>query len=196
MTFLIVETRCSLSPGIDALRAVAGVKIHVELQAGVGFQHRHAVFFGRAGIDRRFVNDDVALLQNLADGRRRLDQRREVGALVLVDRRRHGDDIDVAVGEIGEIGGVMQPRRLAQFFVADFERRVMAGFERGDARGVDVETNDLAMLAKFHGQRQADVAEADDGEFDVRNFVDEAHTGVSTPRFCLKSVSSDFWARK
>ena len=53
---------------------------------------------------------------------------------MLVDRRRHGDDVDVAVGEIGEIGRVMQSRRLAQFFVADFERGVMAGFERGDAR--------------------------------------------------------------
>ena len=83
---------------------------------------------------------------------------------MLVDRRRNGDDVDVAGGEIGEIGRVMQPGRLAQLFVADFERRVMPGFERGDARRVDVETNDLAMLAEFHSERQTDIAKPDDSE--------------------------------
>ena len=48
---------------------------------------------------------------------------------------------------------------MAQFLAADFERGVVANLERGDARGVEVETNDLAMLAKFRGQRLADVAE-------------------------------------
>jgi hypothetical protein len=170
---------------VDALRAVAGVKIDVEFKAGNGFQHRHAVFLGGARVDRRFVNDDVALLQNLPEGSRRLDQRREVGALVFVDRRRHGDDIDVARGEIGEIGRVTQPRGFAQFFVADFKRRVMAGFERGDARRVDVEPNDLAMLAELHRQWQTDVTQTDDAEFDVRNILDHAHGRGSIPRMRL-----------
>ena len=57
----------------------------------------------------------------------------------------------------------------------------MAGFERGDARRVDVETNDLAMLAKFHGQRQADVTQANDSELDVRNIVHHAHKSWVIP---------------
>ena len=92
---------------VDAFGAVAGVKIDVELQAGPGFQHRHAVFFGRARDRPSIHKRRCRPLQNLADGCRRLEQWREVGALMLVDRCRHGDDVDVARREIGEIGRVM-----------------------------------------------------------------------------------------
>jgi hypothetical protein len=41
----------------------------------------------------------------------------------------------------------------------------VAGFELGNAVRLDVEANDGEDLAEFDGQRQADVAEADDGDF-------------------------------
>ena len=40
----------------------------------------------------------------------------------------------------------------------------MACLQLGDALGVDVEAEHGALFAEFHGQGQADVAEADDGE--------------------------------
>ena len=48
--------------GVDAFGTIAGEKIDVEFQAGNLFQNRDAIFFRRAGIDRRFVNDNIALL--------------------------------------------------------------------------------------------------------------------------------------
>ena len=67
VNFLIVATRCSLSPGLMRSGTVAGKKIDIEFQAGTLFEHRNAIFFRRAGIHGRFVDDDIALLQGLAD---------------------------------------------------------------------------------------------------------------------------------
>ena len=53
---------------VDALRAVAGEEVLVELQARDALEDRHADLFGAAGIDGGFVDHDVALLQHLADG--------------------------------------------------------------------------------------------------------------------------------
>ena len=125
------------------------------------------------GYTVEFVNDDVVLLENLPDGLRSLDQWREVGALVLVDGRGHGDDEDVAVGEIGEIVGETQVGGAAQFFVADFERCVVAGLERGDARRVDVEADDGKAFAKFDRQWQANVAQAHDGNVDMGRVLND-----------------------
>ena len=82
---------------VDALGAVAGVEVDVELEAGELFEDRDAVFFGGAGVHRGFVDDDVALLEHLADGLGGLDQRGEVGLLVLVDGGGDGDDEAVVV---------------------------------------------------------------------------------------------------
>ena len=46
----------------------------------------------------------------------------------------------------------------------------------------------FAMLAELHGQWQAHVTEADDGEFDVRNIFQDAHEIESTRR--RKSAAS------
>ena len=157
--------------GVDAFGTVARKKIDVEFQAGTLFEHRNAIFFRRAGIHGRFVDDDIALLQGLADGLGRFNQRREIGALVLVYRRRHGDDEEVAIGEIGKFGREAQTVSFVQLFVADFQRRVATGFERFDAPRVDVKTNDRTFLTEFHGQRQADIAETDYRQFDFGEII-------------------------
>ena len=82
---------------VDALRAVTRVEILVELQAGEFFEDGNAVLFGGTRVDRRFVDDDIALLEYLADGFRGLDQRGEVRLVVLVDGRGHGDDEDSCI---------------------------------------------------------------------------------------------------
>ena len=49
--------------------------------------------------------------------------------------------------------------------------RVATGFERFDARRVDVKTNDRTFLTEFHGQRQADIAETDYRQFDFGEII-------------------------
>ncbi|MCY1414351.1 hypothetical protein D9M71_297980 [compost metagenome] len=156
-----------LVAGVDALGAVAGEEVDVELQAGGLFQYRHAVFLGGAGVDGGFIDDDVALLEHLADAFRGLDQRGEVGLVVLVDWGGHGDDEHVAGLQVVEVGAVAELGGLLEFFVTDFQGGVMAGLEGVDARLVDVKAHHGAVFAEFDGERQADVAETDDGEFDV-----------------------------
>jgi hypothetical protein len=51
-----------LVAGIDALRRIADLEIRSRLQPRCLFENGNAVVFNRAGIDRRFINDDVAFL--------------------------------------------------------------------------------------------------------------------------------------
>lgn len=156
---------------VDALRAVAGVEVLVELEAGELLEDRDAVFLSGAGVYRGFIDDDVALLQDLANGLGGLDQRGEIGALVLVDRRWDGDDEDIAGGEVLRIGGIAQALRLAHLFVRDFERAVVTRAQCVDTRPVDVEAENVALLGEFDCEWQADVAKADDGELDFRESI-------------------------
>jgi len=151
---------------VDALGAVAGVEVDVELEAGHLLQHRHAVFFGGTGVDGGFVNDDVALLEHLTDGLAGLDQGGEVGLLVLVDGGGDGDDVGIAGGQVLQAGRVAEAGGFGELFVRDFERGVVAAAQSVDAGLVDIEADNAALLGEFHGERQADVAQADDGEFD------------------------------
>ena len=81
---------------VDALRAVAGEEVAVELQARQRARGSARDLLGAARIDRGLEHDDVALLQHLAEQLARAHDRREVRPLVAVDRRRHGDDEDLA----------------------------------------------------------------------------------------------------
>ena len=51
-----------------------------------------------------------------------------------------------------------------QFFRGGLAGAVATGLEFGDAFGFDVKAAHRAVLAKFHGQGQADIAQADDGQ--------------------------------
>src|SRR4249919_1652713 len=66
---------------IYPLRAVADGKVDVEAQAGGFFQLRYAYLLGRSRIDRGFVDDDVAALQDAAERLAGTDQRAEIGPL-------------------------------------------------------------------------------------------------------------------
>ena len=149
--------------GVDALWAVAGKEVAVELEAGVLFEDGDADFFGGAGIDGGFVDDDGALAHDLADGFGGLDQRGEVRAIGLIDGGGDGDDEDVAGFEVIRLGGIAELRGGGEILGLDFAGAVMAGPEFIDARLLDVKADDGQDPAEFDGKRQADVAEADDG---------------------------------
>ena len=88
-----------LVAGIDALGRIADGEIAAGDEAGTRRQHRHAVFLDRAGIDRGFVDDDIALLQHATDGLRRRQHGAEIGPVRVVDRRRDGHDIEIRGGQ-------------------------------------------------------------------------------------------------
>ena len=103
--------RALLVAGVDALGRVADVEILQPFHAGVLLQDRDADLLGGAGIDGRFVDDDRAALHVLADRGAGADQRREIRDVRFVDRRRHGDDDEVGLRQIGGVGGDRQQRR-------------------------------------------------------------------------------------
>ena len=52
-----------LVAGVDALRRIAYVEIGANLEPRALLQDRRALLFDRAGIDGRFIDDDIALLE-------------------------------------------------------------------------------------------------------------------------------------
>ncbi len=98
---------------VDALGAVAGEEILVELETGLALENRNADLFGAARIHGGLVHHDVALLEHLADGLAGALERRQVGAVVPIDRRRDRDDEDAALAEILEAGGILELARCA-----------------------------------------------------------------------------------
>ena len=90
--------------GIDALGRIAEGEIASADEPGGAFEHRHAVFFGGAGIDRELVDHDVAPLERAADQFGRFQQQAQIGAKMLVDRRRDGDDKKIRRAQVVRIG--------------------------------------------------------------------------------------------
>ena len=76
-----------LVAGIDALGRISDREIDAGLQARDLLEDRNAFFLDRAGIDRRFVDDDIALLERAADRARCRNHRAEIGPIA---RRRSG----------------------------------------------------------------------------------------------------------
>ena len=154
-----------LVAGIDALGRIADMKIAAAGEAGCLLQHRQAILLDGAGIDRRLVDDDVALFQHAADGRRRGADSAEVGPAGAVDRRRHGDDIKVGAGQAGRLVLIGQ-RRLRKLGGFDLAGAVVAGAQFRHPLGVDVEADDgRTGTRKSDGHRQAHIAEADHRDF-------------------------------
>ncbi len=150
--------------GVDALGAVAAEEVLVELEAAGALELGHADFFGGAGVDGGFVDHHVAGLEGGADGLAGLDEGGQVGAIGRVDRGGHGDDEDLAAVELGRVVAVAQLAGGAQLVGAAFQRVVAPALQLGHAGGVDVEAQHGALFAEFDRQRQADVAQADNGQ--------------------------------
>lgn len=155
--------------GVDALRRIAEMEAFALFQAGDFSQHRAADFLRDTGKDRRFVDDDCARLQHLADGARGGDQRPQVRLAVLVDRRRHRDDEYRAIAKVFQAARQAQ-RSLAKAVWRNFPGRVPAIFQVFDPRVVDIETDDPGVfVGQGHGDRQADIAQPYHCNFSLTN---------------------------
>ena len=117
------------------------------------------------GIDGRLVDDDRAALHVLADGLAGADQRREVGLVRVVDRRRHGDDDEVGLARappdrrwrvscVAAISSAVDTSPVGSTMWRRFSMRFLR----------QVEADRRPLLAELDGQRQPDVAQADDGD--------------------------------
>ena len=178
-----------LVAGIDALGAVAGKEILVELQARDALEDRHADFLGAAGIDGRLEDDDVALLQHLADRLARPLDRRQVGSLVLVDRRRHRDDEDLQSARSSI--RVVKVSCFADAQLAPVTSSVLSWprLSSGDRARLDVETDGSEVLAELDGERQADIAETDDADLQAAA-VQPRGAFVAAKRYSLRTCES------
>lgn len=65
------------------------------------FKNRETLFFYRAGIYRRFIDDDIAPLEHLAHNRGGGQDGPEIGSSRTVNRCRHGYDIEIRFRETG-----------------------------------------------------------------------------------------------
>src|SRR3569623_1828296 len=146
---------------VDALGAVADEEGLIEFEARLALDDGHAVFLGAARVHGGFIHHHVVLLEGLDDRVARADERVQVRTAVAVARRRHGDDVEVAVFQGRHIGGHGEAGRGLQLVRLDLERAVAARVEFGDARLVDVEAHHRQLLAELHRERQPHVTQAD-----------------------------------
>ena len=137
------------------------------LQAG-GLEDRLDLFVGRAGIRGRLEDDELAGPQALCDLAGRIVHVREVGFAVLAEWRRHADQYRVAVADAVEVGGGREAAacdRGGDARRADVLDIRLAAREGLDLLRVEIEADDReACLFEDQGQRQPDVALADDAD--------------------------------
>ena len=79
------------------------MEIGAGLQAGAFLQNLAEIFVGRAGIGRGLQDDELSFLQIRADGFAGLQDVRNVGLAILVQRRGDTDDDRVDVFHAGEV---------------------------------------------------------------------------------------------
>lgn len=86
---------------------------------------------------------------------------------MLVDGRGHGNDVQVAAQQVCYLATEPQMAGRLQFCRLGLTRNVVAGLELGQAVLVDIKAHHAAQFAKRHRQRQANVAQANNGDFEV-----------------------------
>jgi hypothetical protein len=111
-----------------------------------------------------------------ADALRAFDQWREVGPVRIVDRCGHGHDQEFGRGQDGRIGRVREVGGGTHFIAAHFAGWVHEALVGRDLFGREIEAERAVLLAELDRQRQAHVAEADDGN---RGRIGVSH-GVSS----------------
>jgi hypothetical protein len=121
----------------------------------------------RARVDGRLVDHHVAALERAADRLGRSQQSVQVRPLGGIDRRRHGDDVEIGARQIGRVAGVGEAR-LGEIGRFDLAGAVAAGAQLVDAAAIDVEADHPRADARERDRhRQTDIAEADDGDVTI-----------------------------
>ena len=153
---------------IDAL----GREREEEIDAGLQparFEHRLDELLGRAGIGRRFEDDEHARMQVRGDHLDRRHDVRHVGILRLPQRRRHADVDRVELRDDARSrssrSGVRSATRRATSSVGTSGMYDVPCIDRIDLSCIEIDAGRSEPGAReLDGERQADVAEADDAD--------------------------------
>ncbi|ANH99326.1 hypothetical protein A8L59_18565 [Pseudomonas koreensis] len=107
---------------INPLRTVTGKKVHIEFQSGDLLKDWYTVLFRCTRIYSGLINDDIAFFQNLTDRFGSFNQRREIGLLVLIDRRWNRYDEYIAAYKCVQVMTKTKVLGLFKLFVINFQR--------------------------------------------------------------------------
>ena len=139
----------------------------------VGGQERQHDLAGRARIGGALEHHELARPQTLGDGLGRVDDIAQVRIARVGERSRHADDDDIGLIQPLKVDRGLESllAHLADHRVGDVPDVAFATLEPGDLDRVDVESQDRdPAVAERSGQRQADVAQADDPDTHGRRF--------------------------
>src|SRR6476469_822716 len=131
------------------------------------FQKGGHQLFGRAGVRSRLEYDSRTAAKAIADRRGRDLDVTEIGR-ALAERRGDGDDRDVEAVDVVEAGDGPVPARgndRSQRVVSDVLDVRVARVQSLDLRCIRIEPDDVESdLDGPHGEREADIALADDNQ--------------------------------
>ena len=136
-------------------------------------QERQDHLAGRARIGGALEHHELAGPQPRGDGLGRIDDVGEVRLARVGQRSRDADDDDVGLIQPLEVDRGLESvlAHLADHRVGDVPDVAFAALEPGDLDRVDVEAQDRdPAVAERSGQREADVAQADDPDTHRRRF--------------------------
>ena len=129
---------------IDTLRAVASVEINIHLHPTDFLYNGDAVILGDTRIDGGLIDYDIALRDDFADSGGGTDEWGEVGVVVTVHGSGNGNDVEVAVADLLDVGGAYEAvvvDGVLQEVVGNLEGGIMACHEGINACLVHVETD-------------------------------------------------------
>ena len=155
--------------GVHALRRKGQEKVHAALEAAL-FQNGAQHFLGGAGVGGGFQNDEHIAVHMGHDAFRGGAHVADIGLLMLVKRRRHGDAHAVARGHGGKVRRGAKHTLLHDLFevavhhVADV---VVALIDHVHLPGLHVKADHMeAGLGLFHRQREPDIAQSNHAQGD------------------------------
>ena len=146
---------------------------YFEAELVADFEARDDQLFRGAGVGGAFEDDELALFNVGRNGFDGAGDVAEVGLVVFVERGGDADDDGVHFGHVGVVGSGAETGLLGLLdrFGQDADDVGAAAVERGDFGWLDVEAGDAeAFVAEEQGQRQADVAHADDADAGFAGF--------------------------
>ncbi len=148
---------------------VAGGAVAGSFQAGLVllFENRNQNFFGGAGVGSALEDDDLTGAQIGRYGVGGVGDVAEIGLVIFVERRGDADDDRIHGGDLRIVGRGFEAVRFGRRDLRGRDaENVGAAVRKGiDFSLIDIETGDgKFLLAVEQGQRQSDVAQADDSD--------------------------------
>ena len=129
--------------GIDSFGRIAGEEVLVELETAYTLHYGQAFLFGHAGVDSRFVNHYIPLRYDFTYGFGCAPKRLEIRTIVVIDRSRDSNDIEITVLDVIQICCATEAviiECILKKFIAYFKSRIMSGIKSIDTFLIHVES--------------------------------------------------------